>query len=237
MKQLGDGDLDVDVVVADLGKSAAAVWAGQSNDDAQWLDALRSVGPAHAAAVAQLHAVLSRAARFELRRRTATLNDLSPRDCDDLAAQAADDALMSVLERLDSFEGRSRFTTWVYKFAIYEAGVKVRRHSWQGREVLLEPGSWSLMPAGEDGPERFAEHRELLAALEDGIRNALTPHQRKVLVALAITGVPVDVLAERLATTRGALYKTLHDGRRKLRAHLTNAGLGPLADSYLKDKR
>lgn len=76
-----------------------------------------------------------------------------------------------------------------------------------------------------------------LLALEAGIVTALTAHQRNVLVALAVTSVPIDVLAERLGTTRGALYKTLHDARRKLRGHLSNQGLAVLAEGYLKEKR
>lgn len=201
---------------------------------AQWLSSLRSTGAERDTAAQALHALLLRAARFETARRAETL---SARDRDDLAIQAADDALMHVLDKLDAFKGRSRFTTWAYKFAIYEAGVKARRRSWQGREVTLEAEAWSLLPDAASGPAEAAEERELLRALEDGIRTVLTAHQRNVLVALAITGVPIDVLAERLGTTRGALYKTLHDARRKLRGHLTNQGLAVLAEGYRKETR
>lgn len=201
---------------------------------AQWIAALRSTGADRDQAIADLHALLLRAARFETPRRAAALSD---RDRHDLAMQAADDALMLVLDKLDTFEGRSRFTTWAYKFAIYEAGVKARRRAWQDREVSLEAEAWSLLPDAGGGPAAAAEERELLHALEDGIRTALTAHQRNVLVALAVTGVPIDVLAERLGTTRGALYKTLHDARRKLRGHLTNQGLAVLAEGCLKETR
>jgi RNA polymerase sigma-70 factor (ECF subfamily) len=202
---------------------------------AQWLAALRSSGAERERAVGELHALLLRAARFETGRRAGAA--LSARDRDDVAMQAADDALMLVLDKLDTFEGRSRFTTWAYKFAIYEAGVKTRRRGWQDREVALEDASWSLIPDSSSGPEAAVEERELLLALEAGIATALTAHQRNVLVALAITGVPIDVLAERLGTTRGALYKTLHDARRKLRGHLSNQGLAVLAEGYLKENR
>ncbi len=129
------------------------------------------------------------------------------------------------MARLDSFRGASRFTTWAYKFAIYETSVKLRRRGWQNREVPLEPESWPLLTDSDMGPEHAAEYSELLAALGAGISTALTPHQRHVLVALALNGVPIDVLADRLGSTRGALYKTLHDARRKLRAHLATSGL------------
>lgn len=201
---------------------------------AQWLSSLRSTGAERDQAIADLHALLLRAARFEAPRRAGTL---SARDRDDLATQAADDALMHVLDKLDTFEGRSRFTTWAYKFAIYETGVKARRRNWQDREVTLEAEAWSLLPDASSGPAAAAEERELLRALEHGIRTVLTAHQRNVLVALAVTGVPIDVLAERLGTTRGALYKTLHDARRKLRGHLSNQGLAVLAEGYLKETR
>ena len=201
---------------------------------ARWLTGLRAAGAERDQAIADLHALLLRAARFETQRRAGTL---PVRDRDDLAMQAADDALLHVLDKLDTFEGRSRFTTWAYKFAIHEAGVKARRRSWQDREVTLEAEAWALLPDAGSAPAAAAEERELLSALEHGIRTALTAHQRNVLVALVITGVPIDVLAERLGTTRGALYKTLHDARRKLRGHLTNQGLAVLADGYLKDTR
>ncbi len=127
---------------------------------------------------------------------------------------------MSVLRRLDDFRGASKFTTWAYKFALLEAAVKLRKRAWQGREVPLEPESWTVFASGGLEPGAEVEQRELLAALQRAVAEQLTPHQRDVLVALALNGVPIDVLADRLGTTRGALYKTLHDARRKLRAHL-----------------
>jgi RNA polymerase sigma-70 factor, ECF subfamily len=130
-----------------------------------------------------------------------------------------------VLRKLDDFRGTGRFTTWVYKFALLEAGVKLRKRAWQGREVPLEPESWALFSSGGLEPDAQAEQAELLATVQHAIDEQLTPHQRTVLVALALNGVPIDVLAERLETTRGALYKTLHDARKKLRAHLEESGL------------
>jgi RNA polymerase sigma-70 factor (ECF subfamily) len=223
--------VEVDVTTAPVPEQHTSVLDDAST---QWLSSLRSAGSRRDQAVQELHALLLRAARFETTRRVGAL---SARDRDDLAMQAADDALMNVLDKLDAFEGRSRFTTWAYKFAINEAGVKARRRSWQDREVRLEAESWSLIPDAGCSPEAVAEERELLHALEHGIRSALTAHQRNVLVALAVTGVPIDVLADRLGTTRGALYKTLHDARRKLRGHLSNQGLAVLAEGYLKETR
>ena len=192
----------------------------------RWLDTLRAVDPAtRDQAIAALHTLLLRAARFELSRRRATLSHVRGDGLDDVATQAADDALVSVLRRLDDFRGASRFTTWAYKFALYEAAVKLRKRAWQGREVPLEPEQWSVLSSAGPEPHAEAEQRELVAAVSSAIDELLTPHQRAVLVALAINGVPIDVLADRLGTSRGALYKTLHDARRKLRAHFAERGL------------
>ena len=199
----------------------------------EWLRALRATGPTREEAIARLHALLLRAARFEVARRRPTLPHLRGDDVDDLANHAADDALVSVLARLDDFRGASRFTTWVYKFALYEAAVKLRRRAWQGRELPLEPETWSLFSTAGLQPDEELEQSELLTTLQDAIGEILTPHQRRVLVALALNGVPVDVLAERLRTTRGALYKTLHDARKKLRKHLDDRGLS--LDTWLEE--
>jgi RNA polymerase sigma-70 factor, ECF subfamily len=162
-------------------------------------------------AMADLHALLLRAARFELHRR----RQLPYAEAEDLAAMAANDAMVALLRKLDTFRGQSRFTTWAYKFALLEAGVKARRRAWQDREVPLD--EIVVAGTGRSVHER-AEDAEQLRAVRDAMRTALTPHQREVFIALALNGVPIDVLAERLGSTRGALYKTLHDARRKLRA-------------------
>jgi RNA polymerase sigma-70 factor (ECF subfamily) len=98
--------------------------------------------------------------------------------------------------------------------------VRLRRRAWEGREVVLEPERWPAIADAGASPHELVEARERLESLRRGVEEALTPHQREVFAALALNGVPIDVLAERLGTTRGALYKTLHDARRKLRAHL-----------------
>jgi RNA polymerase sigma-70 factor (ECF subfamily) len=181
----------------------------RTSDETLWIEALRGPPEVREPALAELHGLLLRAARFELRRRGLTAGDLY-----DLDTQAAGDALMAILGKLDSFQGRSRFTTWAYKFALLEAAAKARRRAWHGREVVLED---SLRDTGPSAQARV-EDRELLDAVRDCVRTELTPHQRAVVTALALNGVPIDVLAERMGTTRGALYKTLHDARRKLRA-------------------
>lgn len=189
-----------------------------------WVDSLKADGIERDDALADLHDLLLRAARFEIGRRRAALSHVRGEELEDLAVQAADDAMVAVLAKLDTYRGASRFTTWAYKFALLEAGVRVRRRAWQAREVVLEPESWPSFEDEGASVDRRHEAAELLAALQSAVREALTPHQREVFTALALNEVPIDVLSERMGTTRGALYKTLHDARRKLRAELTPTG-------------
>jgi RNA polymerase sigma-70 factor, ECF subfamily len=190
-----------------------------------WLRALSGTGPERDDAVERLHALLLGAARVEVSRRR-TVADGGSSDLDDLAVQAADDALVAVLSKLDTYRGESRFTTWAYKFALLEAAARMRRRPWIGRELPLEDdGLAQLSDDGRASPADQAEASELMLAVRDAIATVLTPHQRAVLIALTLNDVPIDVLAERRGTTRGALYKTLHDGRRKLRARLAKDGL------------
>jgi RNA polymerase sigma-70 factor, ECF subfamily len=203
---------------------------GLDSDSRRWIDDLCGKGRVREDAVARLHELLLRAARFEVARRRRALAHVRGGDDDDLAQQAADDALVAVLAKLSEFRGDSRFTTWAYKFALYEAAVKLRRRAWQDRELPLEPDSWPQIASAGALPEEEAAQSELIVALQVAIAEALSEHQREVLVAVTLNGVPIDVLAERLNTTRGALYKTLHDARKKLRRRLAAAGFD-VADS------
>jgi RNA polymerase sigma-70 factor (ECF subfamily) len=198
--------------------AAAAAPPPLDPDSRAWVRGLSLPHGEREVDVARLHAFLLRAARFELARRRAALRDVPPGELDDLAVQAADDALVAVMRKLSSFRGQSRFTTWAAKFAILEASVKARRREWQHREITLDPEAWTrLQPAVTAADPEEAERLRAIAA---AIRDNLSPHQREILVAIVLNDVPIDVLADRLQTTRGAIYKTLHDARRNLRAHL-----------------
>jgi RNA polymerase sigma-70 factor (ECF subfamily) len=194
------------------------------SDASAWIDQLRATGPAREEAIARVYKLLLRAARFEVLRRRATVPYLDPGELEDIAVQSADDALVALLAKLEQFRGQSRFTTWAYKFALLEASVKMRRRPWQGRELPLAPDDWPQVSQGRSGPAAEAEQRELLGAVQRAMEEELTSHQHEVLVAVALNDVPIDVLAERLGTTRGALYKTIHDARRKLRRKLESEG-------------
>jgi RNA polymerase sigma-70 factor, ECF subfamily len=194
-----------------------ATYAPSVVGERDWIAELRGPPEIRDRALADLHALLLRAARFELGRR------LPGGGHDDLAVQAAGDAMVALLGKLDTFRGASRFTTWAYKFALLEAGVAARRRAWRGREIPMGE-SWPELPdRGRTAQERL-EDEDLLRVLRAAVRDQLTPHQREVFCALALNGVPIDVLAERLGSTRGALYKALHDARRKLKAAAVAAG-------------
>jgi RNA polymerase sigma-70 factor, ECF subfamily len=198
--------------------------ASRLDDSAAWIAALHGSAAVRQEALSDLHALLLRGAHFELSRRRHALTHVSRGELDDLANQAADDALVAIIAKLDTFRGASRFTTWAYKFVLLEAGVKARRRTWHGREIALDDHDWLVARDTAPSAQRVVESNETLRAISDAVQTALTPHQREVLCALALNGVPIDVLAGRLGTTRGALYKTLHDARRKLRAALAAAG-------------
>jgi RNA polymerase sigma-70 factor (ECF subfamily) len=194
-------------------------------DSQAWVAALRGPTAIRREATAELHALLLRGARFELSRSRQALGHVPAEELDTLATQAADLALTAVVASLDGFRGTSRFTTWASKFVLREAGVASRRRAWRGREVSLEvEGSQA---AGDTAPARpqAVEEARTLRAISRGVQVSLTPLQREVFTAVVLNGVPIDVLAGRLNTTRGALYQTLHDARRKLRAALIDAGL------------
>lgn len=184
-----------------------------------WIRRLSVPGRAYENAVAQLHELLLRAARHQVSRMPEAAALGASRRAE-IIHSAADEATVSVLSRLSTFEGRSAFTTWAYKFGILHAGSEVRRAAWRDREIHLGDISEPHQTAASS-PEGYVEGRDLAQAVRDGLRVALTAHQRRVAIAVLVDEVPIDVLAERLGTSRGALYKTLHDARRRLRDYLS----------------
>ncbi|WP_211216189.1 RNA polymerase sigma factor [Patulibacter americanus] len=177
--------------------------------------------PDHDRAVAGLHGLLLGGARKEAHRRLGSLPDAVRADLDDLCLQAANDALQAVVGKLDDFRGDSRFTTWAYKFAIFEISTRLRRHAWRGQRVELDDDAWDRLPGVRDAG---AEQRAVLGLVRQGMDEVLSDRQRLVFSTVVLEEVPIDVLAERLSSNRGAIYKTVHDARRKLRAHVEAAG-------------
>jgi RNA polymerase sigma-70 factor (ECF subfamily) len=191
-------------------------------ESAEWLRDL--TGGQREAAQARLHAELLRIARGEVRRRAGRLRVSGP-ELDDLTHQAAADALLAITSKLSTFRGESRFTTWAYKFVIFEVSTKVGRHFWRNPTVSLEAEEWDRLPArfGFDTAHE-SESREFAAAVRRAVDGALTERQRRIFVAIVVNGVPLDALVAELSTNRNAIYKTLFDARRKLRATLAANG-------------
>ena len=201
-----------------------AAVAGPDVDSAEWLRVLAGTGPQREEGLARLHALLLRIARAEVARRGPRLRLTGP-ELDDLAYQAAADALIAITSKLGQFRGESRFTTWAYKFVIFEVSTKIGRHFWRHPTVPFDAEVWERLPDrfGFD-PAREAEWRDLVVALRRAVDEELTTRQRRVFVALVLNGVPLDALVIELASNRNAIYKTLFDARRKLRAALAANG-------------
>ena len=195
-------------------------------ESAEWLHDLQQEGDVREQTVARLHALLVRVARAVAARRRATLPRRTFHDVDDVCVHAANDALMAVLAKLDTYRGTARFTTWACKFVIFEASTRLRRHAWRERKVELDETIWDRLPdAAPPILQRLADD-QLVDALHRAVDEHLTERQRLIFQSVTMKEVPIDVLAERLGTSRGAIYKTLHDARGKLRRALIEAGHG-----------
>jgi RNA polymerase sigma-70 factor, ECF subfamily len=191
----------------------------------RWIEQLHVEHPRREQTAAKLHELLYRASVLELRRRQAQRPVLLGPELDDLAQQCADDAVVNVLGRLDAFQGRSRFTTWAYKFAVFEVSTKLARHAWRRQPPALREFDLDDLPAPSGTrPDDRLEAHEQLRALGHAIATGLTARQREVFVAIALNEVAIDVLALQLDTNRNAIYKNLFDARRRLRALLAAAG-------------
>lgn len=215
------------LVSADSGRAAGAhpspppVWDQASR---RWTEQLRPEHPRHDVTVAELHAVLLRIAYHELSRRRSHLGPVSGPELDDLAHQAADDALVKILAKLEQFAGLSRFTTWAYKFVMFEISRLVSRHPWQRQAPHSDERMWErLADSPMADPAQRTERREQLATLAAAVEG-LTARQREVFVAVALNDVSVDVLAVKLGSTRNAIYKNLFDARRSLRRSMAAEG-------------
>ena len=195
-------------------------------ESAEWLRAFQRGEKGRDDAIARLHALLLRVSRAEVSRRRALVPDQTPDDVDDLCVQATNDAVMAILAKLDTYRGDARFTTWACKFVIYETSSRLRRAAWRQRRVELDDTVWDRLPDAAPPAWQRLERDQVMAALRRAVDEHLTERQRLIFESVTMDDVPIDVLAERLETSRGAIYKTLHDARGKLRRALIEAGHG-----------
>jgi RNA polymerase sigma-70 factor (ECF subfamily) len=193
-------------------------------ESAGWLRRLSATGGERQEAERDLHAMLVRIAQAEVRRRSAS-TPVTGAELDDVAHQAAGDAMLAILAKLGNFRGESRFTTWAYRFVILEVSSKLGRHYWRNPPVALDAGQWERLPdrLGLD-PERQVAAAGILAEVRRVVDEELTTHQRRIFVAIVIDGIPLDALTARLGLQRNAAYKVVFDARRKIRRALVAKG-------------
>jgi RNA polymerase sigma-70 factor, ECF subfamily len=198
-------------------------------DSSSWLSRLGTSDGQRQAAERELHARLVRIALAEVRRRAASTPVAGP-ELDDIAHQAAGDAMLAILAKLGDFRGESRFMTWAYRFVILEVSSKLGRHYWRNPPVALDAGQWDRLPdrLGID-PEEHAESAGILAEVRRVIDDELTTHQRRIFRAIVVDGIPLDALAAELGLRRNAIYKVIFDARRKIRQAL-------VANGYLEER-
>lgn len=198
-----------------------------TQDNRRWVRDLGATGSVREAACQELYRLLHRVARREATRRASSLRMYGP-ELDDIAYQAAADALMAISRRLDTFRGESRFTTWAVKFVIFDVATKMSRHYWRHHDVPYDYEDWSRLASRfEVTPGQEVEAAEFVDAVSHAVKHGLTDRQRLVFMAAVVNEVPMDVLAGELGSTRNALYKVLFDARKKLRAELVSEGYLP----------
>jgi RNA polymerase sigma-70 factor (ECF subfamily) len=193
-------------------------------ESSAWLARLGAGGAAGRAAEHELHARLAGIALAEVHRRAASTPVTGP-ELDDIAHQAAADAMLAILAKLGDFRGESRFTTWAYRFVILEVSSKLSRHHWRNPPVRLDAGQWEQLPdrLGLD-PERHVAAAGILDEIRRVVQDELTSHQRRVFVAIVVDGIPLDALAAELGLRRNAIYKVIFDARSKIRRALAANG-------------
>lgn len=204
----------------------------RSND--QWLSDLEGTSEAQSAALEDLRQRLQRGIFYYLSRERSDLSHLPTQEINHMAEDLAQDATLRVMENLGSFRGDSRFTTWATKIAVRVAISDLRRARYKDYSLDDLTAEGDTLPAGATnsitgaptiGPESETERADVMQKINRAMQEALTERQHKALVAVAIQDVPLDTLAEEMGTNRNALYKLLHDARRKLRSHLESQGL------------
>ena len=216
-----DQEDPIDSDIDDPSRLEEALTLTSRRDDYDWLGELTATGAARRDAIRRLHELMLRAARFKLSR-MGEASRLGQARADEIVQSSADEAVVAILARLSSFEGRSRFTTWAYKFGILHTATAVRRELWAHTDIDLSSVPEPTSRLGD--PVAHMEGLALSEALRRCITQSLTPHQQRILIAIAVEGIPIDVIADRLHTSRNTVYKTLHDARRRLREALTAQG-------------
>ena len=195
----------------------------------EWLEALRAPGPARREALGDLHALLVRGLGFAL----SSYDGVRDSDLDDFAQEA----VLKVVDALDTFRGESRFLTWATKIAVRVAYTEMRRARWRDvpLQTTIDTPDGEFLPttyvAPGGGPEEIAVQRDVIGTLNEAIESDLTDRQRRALVSIVLQGMPLAEVARKMGSNRNAMYKLLHDARKRLRSRLEDRGLS--ADEIL----
>ena len=204
----------------------AVVDTERDQENARWTAALTQPGAVRERAADALYAYLLRAARSEIGRRTDT-SRLSGAERDDLAHQAAADALVSIIRRIPDFRGDSMFTTWARSFVTFEVRVKIRQHNRRSLAHGLTSEEWDRLPASRGAtPEAAAEAVALKQAVLTAMDASLTQRQRHVFLGVVVHGATIEQLATQLGSNRNAVYQLMFHARRNLRRYLAEQGFG-----------
>jgi RNA polymerase sigma-70 factor (ECF subfamily) len=200
----------------------------RTNED--WLTDLHAAGEQRETALSDLHAIIIAGLPYALSK---WILPEDPR-FSALVEEVTQETILRTIAKLDTFEGRSQFTTWVHTIAVRIALSELRRAKW--REVSLDEMQQGNDPEDEarempdqgQSVEKSIENKEMMHMLQQVMLHELTDKQRKALMAVAVQGMPLEEVARRMGTERNALYKLLHDARLKLKKHLEKQGLTPL---------
>jgi RNA polymerase sigma-70 factor, ECF subfamily len=203
-----------------------------SRTNQEWLHDLNATGVSQEAAIADLRNILLRTALYFFSRNLSDFAGLSRDEILQRAEDCAQDALIAVMQHLSDFRGDSKFSTWAYKFAINNALMAARRERWKG--VSLDQLSvysestlseWVMQDKSEGvAPEQSAMQDEIREIIQDVIEGDLTDKQRQVLLLMVFNEVPMDEVVRHMGANRNAVYKMLHDARRKIKTSLQMRG-------------
>jgi RNA polymerase sigma-70 factor (ECF subfamily) len=200
----------------------------RTNED--WLTDLHAAGEQRETALSDLHVIIIAGLPYALSK---WILPGDPR-FSALVEEVTQETILRAIAKLDTFEGRSQFTTWVHTIGVRIALSELRRAKW--REVSLDEMQQGNDPEDEarempdqgQSVEKSIENKEMMHMLQQVMQHELTDKQRKALMAVAVQGMPLEEVARRMGTERNALYKLLHDARLKLKKHLEKQGLTPL---------
>ena len=188
----------------------------------EWWEALQ--GPDVDVALSDLRAILLRGLRYAL----ASRGNVTEDDLEDFVQEA----LVKIMRNLTSFRGESRFTTWAQKIAVHQALTELRRRRWRNvslQDLLAQYEDSDFTPQilADPGPDpaQQAARRNMVGMIQQMIAESLTEKQRQVMTAVMAGGMPLQEVAQRMGTNRNALYKLLHDARKRLQKRMMEEGL------------